>query len=724
MDMFLKLKAFALLALVLIAAPALAAPGVTRDLPSTVTAGASINVKLAVVLNGARYYAVDEIVPSGWTVTGASSGGNWTAHAGHIKWVCVEGCEDASLSYDIDVPADASGMYDFSGTWAVEGVNETPIGGDLRLNVTAPLVPDFTVSVSPASRTIDQGKWSTATVTVTSIAGYTNYTALGKVLPGALAGKVNVSFAPVSVVPPPNGTNISVANISVASNAPTGSYAINFTATGGGLVRMAAFSLTISAPAVCGNNNAEAGEDCDGDDLKGRDCQDLGYAGGALSCTDECEFDTSGCTLGGGKGGGSGSSSWATTIVRADIVQDCANFTISNLPAGYFVQWLNPNATLFKITRIYFVPKTNLQSTLVQSCKISLPASVAALPNAYQYFVFNATSGTSALADASVSELEIEFAVENSWISGNDIAKSSIALYRWTGTSWSKLNTTKFAEDAKYTRYEATSPGFSYFGIAGEKAACPVCPEPGPWSVCIAGPDGKGRQNRTEYECGAATNFTCKPKTVTQNCCAEPSPEPGAWGACSNAQQSRTAYQCSDATGYVWEQFTETRSCIDAPTASAAIASARAAVESAKSAGKNVTSAEALLAQANDAFSTGNYEGARNLALQAQNAAAAAPQLPAPPLLEIAAVILAIVGVACGAVYLKHIGRLAVPTALARLLRRQAAAPAMNICVVCGQPTTLRIRCSSCGQFACVRHMQTIAGKPYCSRCARRMYEA
>jgi cysteine-rich repeat protein len=39
----------------------------------------------------------------------------------------------------------------------------------------------------------------------------------------------------------------------------------------------------------------QAGEECDGPDLGGQTCQDLGFPGGVLGCTSECRLDTSGC---------------------------------------------------------------------------------------------------------------------------------------------------------------------------------------------------------------------------------------------------------------------------------------------------------------------------------------------------------------------------------------------------------------------------------------------
>jgi hypothetical protein len=47
--------------------------------------------------------------------------------------------------------------------------------------------------------------------------------------------------------------------------------------------------------AECGNEVVESGEECDGENLTGSDCLDIGFDGGNLTCTDECIYDTSEC---------------------------------------------------------------------------------------------------------------------------------------------------------------------------------------------------------------------------------------------------------------------------------------------------------------------------------------------------------------------------------------------------------------------------------------------
>jgi hypothetical protein len=47
---------------------------------------------------------------------------------------------------------------------------------------------------------------------------------------------------------------------------------------------------------VCGDNQAQGDEACDGTDFGNWSCQSLGFEDGQLSCTSDCELDSSGCT--------------------------------------------------------------------------------------------------------------------------------------------------------------------------------------------------------------------------------------------------------------------------------------------------------------------------------------------------------------------------------------------------------------------------------------------
>jgi hypothetical protein len=56
---------------------------------------------------------------------------------------------------------------------------------------------------------------------------------------------------------------------------------------------------------VCGNATVDDGEQCDGGNLNGFSCTDLGYSGGTLACDPvTCTYDASGCVNDGGTTGG------------------------------------------------------------------------------------------------------------------------------------------------------------------------------------------------------------------------------------------------------------------------------------------------------------------------------------------------------------------------------------------------------------------------------------
>ena len=67
-------------------------------------------------------------------------------------------------------------------------------------------------------------------------------------------------------------------------------------------------TTTTTGGAVCGNGTIDDGEQCDGGNLNGYTCADLGYSGGTLACDPvTCTYDASGCVTD-PDGGGSGTS--------------------------------------------------------------------------------------------------------------------------------------------------------------------------------------------------------------------------------------------------------------------------------------------------------------------------------------------------------------------------------------------------------------------------------
>ena len=60
------------------------------------------------------------------------------------------------------------------------------------------------------------------------------------------------------------------------------------------------FDTTNCITDLCGNDQVDGTEDCDGTELDGESCTSMGFTGGTLACNNDCSFDLSGCTGGGG----------------------------------------------------------------------------------------------------------------------------------------------------------------------------------------------------------------------------------------------------------------------------------------------------------------------------------------------------------------------------------------------------------------------------------------
>ena len=100
---------------------------VCRDLPlGTQAPGSVITVSLdATVDASTSSITIDEVVPSGWTVTGASDGGDYTAQSGHVTWMVTSGATTKTYTYTVQIPDAASGTYDFSGLFRMDGMSSS-----------------------------------------------------------------------------------------------------------------------------------------------------------------------------------------------------------------------------------------------------------------------------------------------------------------------------------------------------------------------------------------------------------------------------------------------------------------------------------------------------------------------------------------------------------------------------------------------------------------------
>jgi kumamolisin len=128
--------------------------------------------------------------------------------------------------------------YDLSTGWG------SPNGSALITALVGTTTANFTISASPTTVSVAQGKSGTSTITTAVSGGFNSAIALSA--SGQPTG-VTVTFNPTSISAPGSGT--STATFAVASTTATGTYTITVTGTGGGVTHTTTVSLTVTAAA-------------------------------------------------------------------------------------------------------------------------------------------------------------------------------------------------------------------------------------------------------------------------------------------------------------------------------------------------------------------------------------------------------------------------------------------------------------------------------------------
>ncbi|MCS7106164.1 MAG: PGF-pre-PGF domain-containing protein [Candidatus Aenigmarchaeota archaeon] len=195
-------------------------------------------------------------------------------------------------------------------------------------------------------------------------------------------------------------------------------------------------------------------------------------------------------------------------------------------------------------TQIVISVKNRVTSVFINITKLDAkPEEVPALVNVYRYVRVDKKN----IRDEDVEEVKIRFKVGKSWISLNNIIQDSIALYRYTN-KWEKLNTVRIGEDTENIYFEATSPGLSYFAIAGEKAkqACP-------YECCVGEVEYYDKPCASGYRCENHVCVAIVTPCVEDWVCTE-------WSDCIGGKQTRV---CTDRNrcGTVTNKPEEEREC-------------------------------------------------------------------------------------------------------------------------------------------------------------------
>lgn len=171
--------------------------------------------------------------------------------------------------------------------------------------------------------------------------------------------------------------------------------------------------------------------------------------------TESTDSDLNSSSSGGSSSGGSSGS--------GSTVNDVVNHIFFSLSEGE--HYINIASTDIAITKLIFTMKNVVNGSILFTIQSKdLPSNYPGLTDNYQYISID----KSRITDADIESAKIRFRVENDWIEDNNIDPDTISMYRYT-TKWVKLNTEKTSADSVYSYYEANSPGFSYFGIKGDK---------------------------------------------------------------------------------------------------------------------------------------------------------------------------------------------------------------------------------------------------------------
>ncbi|MDA0524505.1 hypothetical protein [Methanococcoides alaskense] len=110
---------------------------VCRDLPTSANPGDTITVILDLTLVGADKTVIEDNVPAGWVVSNPSDGGA-VEDTNTVNWIFINSApSDNQLTYDVTIPGDAAGTYNFDGEFdlAVAAPGLQTIDCDTQMNV-------------------------------------------------------------------------------------------------------------------------------------------------------------------------------------------------------------------------------------------------------------------------------------------------------------------------------------------------------------------------------------------------------------------------------------------------------------------------------------------------------------------------------------------------------------------------------------------------------------
>ena len=220
---------------------------------------------------------------------------------------------------------------------------------------------------------------------------------------------------------------------------------------------------------------------------------------GNASCSTSSSSSSSSSNSGSGLAGTTNETKLFSTIAGASNI----------LP---FTVITSPGITQMEIKTINGV--AGVQVILAAAIKPTGAADIVSSTDGKVYSYMELTDNQD---DSVYSLIKIKFKVPAVWVSANGIDYTKMYLYRYSGGAWSRLDTTFKSNDTASYFYEAVSPGFSTFAIAGYKPAAtvPVAVTSGPSMSIVLPTSGLIVRNDTVVVQLSASGITlATPKTT------------------------------------------------------------------------------------------------------------------------------------------------------------------------------------------------------------------
>jgi hypothetical protein len=178
---------------------AAAAGAAVRTMPSFYTPQIAVSVTIAVTPDtSVSAYAVEDVPPAGWIVSGIDNGGGWDSVNEKVNWGPFFDSTPRTLSYQATPPAGTTNDETFAGTASFDGVS-APIGGQstishIKLPPTIVTLPTTTnvLAVINGLNIVPAGEPAAFTVGVTDTNGL-EWTCLWNFGDGATSADCNPS---------------------------------------------------------------------------------------------------------------------------------------------------------------------------------------------------------------------------------------------------------------------------------------------------------------------------------------------------------------------------------------------------------------------------------------------------------------------------------------------------------------------------------------------------